>query len=168
MNPTSLERLLHLRDASAVTRYHTARTLRMQSLAEHSYGVALIILHLDPGATARLLAAALYHDLSEISTGDIPAPVKWDSRELTVVLSMLETRYARRMGLDMDLGEAEAKMLKWADMFELVLWCREEWRMGNAFAHAIMTRGINYLLHDLGPCTPEAAQLLFNLMEDVK
>lgn len=163
---TDLTRLLTLRDAGAVTRYHTARMLRTQNLAEHSFGVAMIILHVEPTASARLIAAALYHDLAELATGDIPAPVKWDSPELRSVVEAIELRYERNMRLDVDLDDYEKKVLKWADMFELVLWCREEMWLGNSYAFAIMQRGIHYLLHDLGPCNADAAQLLFKLQQE--
>jgi hypothetical protein len=53
-------------------------------------------------------------------------------------------------------------------MFELVLYCREEWRMGNKYAHTIMLRGLHYLVTDLGPCSADAAQLVYKLIEDVK
>ena len=168
MSATDLTRLLNLRDAGAVVRYHTARMQRSQNLAEHSYGVAMIILHVSPHCSKRVLEAALYHDLSEAATGDLPAPAKWNNPALGHVLSEIERQYDRTHGLDIDLNDTERHLLKWADMFELVLWCREEYKLGNQYARTIMDRGINYLQNELGPCSPEAAQLLFKLIQGVK
>lgn len=167
-DPTDLSRLINLRNAGAVTRYHTARMLRTQNLAEHSFGVALIILQAYPAASPRLLAAALYHDLAEVATGDLPAPVKWDNAGLKAMVEHVEARYERKMGLDMELSEGERHILKWADMFELVLWCWEEYQLGNTYALEIMWRGVHFLQHELHAPTPDAEQLLFKLLKEIK
>lgn len=55
---------------------------RPQSVAEHSYNVALITsaicaeLELSRVCTQRCLEWALWHDMSEIHSGDIPTPAK--------------------------------------------------------------------------------------------
>lgn len=60
-------------------RFAIMHVAREQSVAEHSYGVALIAAHLseyDPGLKSRVALAALTHDFDEIETGDIPTPFK--------------------------------------------------------------------------------------------
>lgn len=72
---------LHL---TQTKRYPVCHTNRDQSVAEHSYGVAMIALeladHWAEGAAAidyeKLLVYALHHDVDEVFTGDIPSPFK--------------------------------------------------------------------------------------------
>src|SRR5690606_20843295 len=73
---------LHLTDAlraSDVVRWQIVRVLKGQSVAEHSFNVALIALELadrlkvDRG---EVLHYAILHDLPEVLTGDIPTPTK--------------------------------------------------------------------------------------------
>lgn len=73
--------------ASEVMRWHIVKTRQKQSIAEHSFMVAMIAnVFLDDllGETcdemdslrAQLLQYALVHDLDEVITGDIPSPFK--------------------------------------------------------------------------------------------
>lgn len=65
--------------ADSVKRWQIVDVLRGQSLAEHTYGVAMIAARLckrygmDPAVG---MVAALLHDMPEVITGDIPTPVK--------------------------------------------------------------------------------------------
>jgi 5'-deoxynucleotidase YfbR-like HD superfamily hydrolase len=64
---------------SQVRRYHTATPLREQTVADHSFGVAMLSLLMAEGTTINpvdLLTAALTHDLSEFLVGDTPSPAK--------------------------------------------------------------------------------------------
>ena len=72
--------------ACHVRRWHIVQTSREQTLAEHSFGVAVIagsvaarirwpgLLH--DSNQLRLLQWALSHDIIEVRTGDIPPPFK--------------------------------------------------------------------------------------------
>ncbi len=66
-------------------RWHIVKTHQKQSIAEHSWMVAILsselaqILHPTVSTISRrgaLLEYALYHDVDEIITGDIPSPFK--------------------------------------------------------------------------------------------
>ena len=61
---------------SEVLRYHTVTTLMRETVGHHSHGVACLTLLLNPNAGRELLTAALWHDLAEHQTGDIPSPAK--------------------------------------------------------------------------------------------
>ena len=62
-----------------IIRWNMVPLQRQQSLAEHTFMVAMVAEHIanelgiTTGAVIRL---ALYHDLEEVMTGDIPAPTK--------------------------------------------------------------------------------------------
>lgn len=68
--------------ASDVSRWQIVKTMKTQSVAEHSFQVAMItgricqILGKDELFTARATRYALHHDLGEVLTGDIASPVK--------------------------------------------------------------------------------------------
>jgi 5'-deoxynucleotidase YfbR-like HD superfamily hydrolase len=155
-----LERLYKLREAASVERFHTARTLRRQSVGEHSFNVAMIIQAIAPGVRKNALLGALYHDLPEIATGDIPAPVKWANPTLRAVLGRIENETKKGLGLEVELSDAEVHILQWADMFELLLWAYEEYNMGNQFALQLIDRARDYL-DELGHPTI-AARILIN------
>lgn len=70
-----------------VIRWNMVPTLRQQSLAEHTFMVALIAEHISNelglGAN-KTIHMALYHDLEEVMTGDIPSPTKAKLKEAGV------------------------------------------------------------------------------------
>jgi hypothetical protein len=79
-----------------IRRWHMIPVLREQTLAEHSFNVAalhyVIRMRLDPsgGYAHPMAGAALFHDIEEAFTGDIPTPTKkflsghTELREMTV------------------------------------------------------------------------------------
>lgn len=140
---TLLEEVMLYRDAGAVKRYHTVRMLRQQDLASHSFGVLMLIKTIDPNCSKNLLLAALHHDLPELITGDIPAPAKRASADLSVRLEELEKGTAP-LHQDFGLMPVEEALLKWCDTFELVLHCTEEYLMGNNYAKAPLTKGLSW------------------------
>lgn len=79
--------MINMRDiarAGHVTRWHSVRTAREQTLAEHQYQVAMIARELcarmipqaSDSERLTLLEYCLVHDVPELLTGDIPSPMK--------------------------------------------------------------------------------------------
>lgn len=154
--------------AGRVSRYHTA-DVPAQSLAEHSWGVAMICARIYPQGDgygplpARLLQAALLHDLAEVETGDVPAPTKWTNPHLDDELEDVETRFELRHGyriIMLSLTAREERILKWADMFELVIYNHHQVKMGNTYAQKLVNRGLEHL-RTLGFPTTEAEELFY-------
>lgn len=139
-----VEDIMILRSAGAVKRMHNMRS-RPQNLAEHSWGVAMLLLTVYPQAPAGLIQRALVHDLPELRTGDIPAFVKWQNPDMETILKVLEDDFHVRFGtLPHSLASNEERLiLKWCDGAELLLYCIEELHGGNRYAlevlHAITT-----------------------------
>lgn len=132
--PAAAVRLDFFRAAGEVKRCHTERVLRPQTVAQHSWGVATILLMVHPEADAKLLRAALWHDVSERAMGDIPSPVKWASEEMHAAIEALEDDINKQWDImPKGLTEAERALLKFCDAFEFYLWTREEIAMGNTF-----------------------------------
>jgi 5'-deoxynucleotidase YfbR-like HD superfamily hydrolase len=69
--------------AGTINRWPTIRMRREQSIAEHSHLTTVIAMAImdvleikEPRIMKNVLESALMHDMDEIYTGDIPAPVK--------------------------------------------------------------------------------------------
>lgn len=140
---TLLAQLDRLMDGGEITRYHTKRVLRPQSVAAHSARVGMLCQLVWPECSANLLRAALLHDISELCTGDVPSPVKWANPALKAELSRVTTQYETDHGLRMPLTEDEQLVLRWADLAEGAQFCIEEVRMGNSYLRGTMLRYVD-------------------------
>jgi len=121
-------------------RFHGIPTLLTDRVGHHSYNVACIIMRLRPLASAKLLRAALKHDMAEHIVGDMPAPTKralpdyGDHATFREVFGGHEEDTAREHGIDLeqDLEDHETWVLKFADAADGFRFCVDERRMGNA------------------------------------
>ena len=149
--------LIKMYKAGAVKRWHTRTTIKEQDVAAHSWGVAMIVKEIYPQANADLLMAALTHDLHEIESGDIPYPFKKKNAQVRLGVELQESQFVKENGLPQP-AESLIHILKWADMFELYLWCRREAGLGNQTM--LDTVDVAYkALRDMGPPTKRAEEL---------
>lgn len=157
---SAYELAMRERGYGAVKRYHVMRTHRTQTVAEHSQGVAIIILQIFPAADARLLRAALTHDFHERDTGDMPSTAKWKFPGLKAAMQEAEDQWnGDHAGYgDSALPDFEKRILKWADYLELMLWSIEEMMLGNRYG-AESYGNISRALEHMQPPTTEAGQL---------
>ena len=150
------------RAAAHVKRYHTIQTIGNQSVAEHSFHVAMLCLEIcklnNVDCPAELLKAALFHDLPEYKTGDVPATAKWGSPGLKTLLDSLEDDVISEYGLEVYLTIEEATILKYADILELVMYCVDQMNLGNRNARIIASRGLVFA--NILPYNAGARQLL--------
>ena len=136
-----------------IQRWALMRNTAPENVQEHSHQVAVLahalaVLrnqkfggHVDPGAVA---VAALYHDASEILTGDMPTPIKYDNPAIRAaykdveavaehkLLNMLpeELRGVYAPILTVEDPEIEA-LVKAADKLSAYIKCVEELKAGN-------------------------------------
>lgn len=106
--------------ASGVTRWHIVRTVRSQSLAEHTFDVTMIaraIAKLAGVDDNEIIKAALLHDLDEIITGDIPTPTKERARANGWELNDLYKSITGR-----EITEDEALIIHLADKMADLYW----------------------------------------------
>lgn len=143
-----------IRKNAGVTRWHTEPTVRHETVATHSYHVAMTLLSIfEEQCSRELLVAALIHDLGERVTGDWPAPVKWalwpgngssntSGAPLDNPLDALERRVLRWMGFKTPdtLSALDGCYLHAADTLDLCFFLLEELRRGNQDARIIMAR----------------------------
>ena len=138
-----------------IARWGLMRAARQENLAEHTAETAqlahlLALLARDrfsaPVSPERVAVAALYHDASEILTGDLPTPVKYNNEELKTAYKALEREAEERLaalappevrdGLrgalcGDGLTEREKRILKAADKLSALIKCVEERQGGN-------------------------------------
>jgi 5'-deoxynucleotidase len=137
-----------------INRWSLMRNSESENIQEHSHMVAVIahalgvirrdIFHedCDPDAAA---VVALYHDCSEILTGDLPTPIKYHSREINKaykemedlacekILSTLpeELQGSFRPVFNGEISEKNRDLVKAADKLSAYIKCIEERRAGN-------------------------------------
>lgn len=138
-----------------ITRWGLMRAARAESLSEHTADTAILAHTLCAvsntvfGTDVRaetVAVAALYHDASEILTGDMPTPVKYKSEPLRAAYKAVEADAARTLGALLPeavrgamggylsggiLTEKERQLLKAADRLSALIKCVEEENSGN-------------------------------------
>ena len=99
-----------------ITRWGLMRNTFSENIQEHSHQVAVLahalalirreILGLEGPDPERCATAALYHDASEILTGDLPTPIKYHDPEIRAAYKRVERLYGERL---LDLLPAELR-----------------------------------------------------------
>lgn len=136
-----------------IARWGLMRNTQPENIQEHSHQVAVLAHALaviqnqyfggsvDPG---RVAVAALYHDASEILTGDMPTPIKYDNPAIRSAYQDVEAVAERKL-LQMlppelqgvyepILAEADPEIrqvVKAADKLSAYIKCVEELKAGN-------------------------------------
>lgn len=133
------------RRAGQVTRYHTWPRLREQSVGEHSWQVARILLAVWPDAPRHVLVHCLVHDAGEVAVGDVPYPAKTLDAEMGLRFSRLEgeaRQEMENMGLTRSqlLSADEHKIFKMCEFVEMWEWGLHEVQMGNGYAALVARR----------------------------
>ncbi len=137
-----------------ITRWGLMRNTFSENIQEHSYQVAVLshalalirreILHLPGPDPDRCAVAAMYHDVSEIITGDMPTPIKYYNPNIRTAYKQVE-RIAGNHLLDMlppqlrdsyaplvlEDDETVKPIVKAADKLSAYLKCVEEQKAGN-------------------------------------
>ena len=136
-----------------INRWGLMRNTKAENLSEHSLETAVIAQALALIGKKRLnknidenkvAAVALYHDASEIITGDLPTPIKYNSPEIRNSYKEIELSASKRLlnSLPDDLrgsyselllnGDKEIeKYVKAADKISAIIKCIEEKKSGN-------------------------------------
>ena len=125
-----------------------------ENIAEHSYQTAVLahalalirrdVLKLPAPDPDRCAVAALYHDASEILTGDLPTPIKYYNPEIKTAYKQVERVAGERLlnmlppelrgSYEHDVledDEALAPIVKGADKLSAHIKCLEEQKAGN-------------------------------------
>lgn len=138
-----------------ITRWGLMRNSISENLTEHSAETAMIAHALavignkiygkkyDPG---KIAVFALYHDISEIITGDLPTPVKYYSNDILKNFREIEddakSELIKKLPSELaddfvdiiceKCSEEEKKIIKAADKLSALIKCAEELKNGNS------------------------------------
>ncbi len=177
-----------------ITRWGLMRNSFSENIQEHSHQVAVLahalalirreILGLEGPDPDKCAAAALYHDASEILTGDMPTPIKYynstmknaykhveyiaANRLLDMLPSQLRAHYAP---LVLEEDEKIKAIVKCADKLSAYIKCVEEQKAGNAEFESAATQTLKSMqdMHQpeldwfIAECLPAFAQNLDQL-----
>ena len=143
-----------------INRWGLMRNTITENIAEHSLDVAIIahslatISNLYFGGNVdaqRVAVIAMFHDATEIITGDMPTPIKYYAKEIKEAYKDIEAQAAKQLikGLPKEMEEVyegillpkdEDELLRFvkaADKISAYIKCIEEKQMGNTdFAKA--------------------------------
>lgn len=134
---TALKEIQFMWDGGETRRFHCYRPLMEDTVGHHSYNVACIIMFLWEDASARLLRAALKHDMAEHIVGDMPAPAKrslpdYPDSTFREEFGFMEDRMMARAGIIVEhLSPEEQWCLKLADSMDGLRFCMHERALGN-------------------------------------
>ena len=137
-----------------INRWGLMNSTREENLSEHSLETAIIAHALAVIGNKRLgksvdanavAVAAIFHDCSEIITGDMPTPIKYYNKQINQAYKEIESAAADKLlsRLPEDLREEYASIfneeenlllhryVKAADKLSALIKCIEELKMGN-------------------------------------
>lgn len=137
-----------------VTRFHTTPQIgEGQNLADHSWGVAMIVQRYFNGKQLDkllLLGAALEHDLAEAIVGDMPKYARTqEHRDLEYKVA--EEWHLAHVGLPIYLEE----WLAWADLLEAGLYAQHQVKLGNQYFAQVVTNVREHITFRGEKCPPE-------------
>jgi 5'-deoxynucleotidase YfbR-like HD superfamily hydrolase len=126
--------------------------MRFQTVAAHSWGVAMMIQRIWPDCRKELILAALQHDLGEQEVGDIPAPAKWRSPDAYKAFALAEDNARNDMGFkdyEKTLTSFELLVLKIADGMELMALSQNRLNNGELGARIVLNNIGRHLRNQL-------------------
>jgi 5'-deoxynucleotidase YfbR-like HD superfamily hydrolase len=126
--------------ASRIKRYHTIPTIHQETVGEHSHRVCTLYLQLFGTPRVEILEYILYHDMGELSAGDLPFNAKRDVPEMKHFMDRAEEVGLRRLNIQIPyLNVEEHARVKLCDMLQMLEFARIEIAMGNQFARSVQS-----------------------------
>ena len=138
-----------------IGRWGLMRNTFSENIQEHSHQVAVLahalalirreVLRLEGPSPERCAAAALFHDASEILTGDLPTPIKYDNPDIREAYHQIERVSCEKLlsmlpdplresyrPLLLESDEEVTAVVKAADKLSAHIKCIEELKAGNS------------------------------------
>ena len=138
-----------------IKRWQLMRSVREENIMEHSQSVALIAHALvtihnqvfqGSADVLKTVLYAMYHETSEVMTGDLPTPIKYYNRSIQGAYKELEKSACEKLSgmlpepmqqeispfILADETSVEYKLVKAADRLSAYIKCLEELRSGNS------------------------------------
>lgn len=155
------------RRLAQIKRYHATPLQQNETVAEHSFYVAMIaralcsVIPTQKIDVLEVVEKALVHDIEEMFTGDIIQPYKYYDPKLKNLIDKINDTMVKKAfeGLPPKLAshltflwsdyhqhkKIEDKIVKIADKLSLVAYCLEQIQLGNQFMKPILDNGLAML-----------------------
>jgi 5'-deoxynucleotidase YfbR-like HD superfamily hydrolase len=152
--------------AGRTVRKHTMLVRYRETVAEHTWGVVMLLLKYVPRPSLQLIKAAVVHDMGEQATCDIPAHLCWQHPALKEMVQIKEDEHVAAVMAypqpaedhAVSLTHDEELALEVADRAEFIVSCWYEHNMGNTFMRETIARTIPKVAESLGAMS-ESSQL---------
>ena len=76
----------------------------------------------------------------------MPAPTKWNNKDLAFELALVEKKIEKDLGVDYDLTPQEQELFKQSDLFELLWYCVNQRSLGNTNVNVVFSNGVEKLV----------------------
>ena len=126
-----MQALLTTLEAGNVIRYHATPHVKPQTVAEHTWGVAVIYTYIKNLIGHERVDAShvLLHDCAELFTGDVPFTLKRDHPTIKQLFDQVEEYYAENLMVPQFNDFPENKLImKVADYVEGLIYCSKHER----------------------------------------
>lgn len=148
-----LEYAKELNRLSDTYRYPTVMRLNKESVSEHSYHTAMIVILLSDDYRFDLTTAslmALVHDVTEIDLTDVPHPVKKRFPQVAEALTDAEISLSddlpypiKRIFNNLTFGlEVEQKIVHYADAMSCLIYSDSEVKLGNTYMKRVYDESV--------------------------
>lgn len=138
---STIEKIRYIFNGGNVRRYHTVDVIKEETVAHHSHMVACLVIELGGGPST--VMAALYHDLYEQVSGDLPSTLKASGFDKSQ-LDRMEDETNDSHGLK--IVNFDYRVLKIADILAGILKCDNEIKMGNGKCVTPRDNYVSYLM----------------------
>lgn len=124
--------VLRAREGGAVKRVHTIPWIGEYTVAQHTFGMLMLLDLLHPAIASRIVKYILWHDIAERWTGDAPGGLRYFDEDVRKNFKLAEKEVIEKfefptVALDED-GKAWVRSL---DQLEFWLACHDQEAMGN-------------------------------------
>jgi 5'-deoxynucleotidase YfbR-like HD superfamily hydrolase len=124
--------------ASRIKRYHCIPVIHQETVGEHSHRVCTLYLQLFSLPRVEVLEYILYHDMGELSAGDLPFNAKRDVPEMKHFMDRAEEAGLKRLDIEIPhLTEIELARIKLCDLLQMLEFACIELNMGNQYARSV-------------------------------
>lgn len=167
---TTIEKIKAAREGADVTRFHSSRTVRSQSVGLHSFNMLCMLRILYPGEPPiELVWAILEHDVPERWIGDSPAPAKWwgifnKEVEFNTDVTITEAIFG-----SFSRYTENAERMRWLhglDILECICEARDELALGNSHISKLYSRALAHAKYKAGDYPPEIVNAIYEVAQD--
>jgi 5'-deoxynucleotidase YfbR-like HD superfamily hydrolase len=168
MNDIANPVLLDTRLAGQVKRFHTWPITSHQTVAEHCWQCLRIYLSIVDKVDPHVVRHIAFHDLGEISVGDLPYPTKRDNPSLKAQMDILEQRACIshlqhwKAYQPIMLTDEDKVLVKQIEMIEMAEYGMYEMCLGNSYAFIVADRCLD-AVYQGEPCLKLAQYIKIRL-----